>query len=245
MTPEIGESAGIGDLIHVFWRRKALMIGSMAFITGIAALIAFQIPPEYSANARLMIHPVKPEAVRARFDGTASSLLGNNRSTLYGEIEVMKSDRLIEKTMTRLGLGGDPEFNPSLRSGMFAALSTLAPVQWLTDALGPANDLADNDPQRDQQIHSEIIDNVRERLRVRPPELSNVVRVEFGSKDARKSAKIVNAFTEISIFDRLERRFEANTKSREWLDNRLSGLRKTIIQSEREAADIQAARKLS
>ena len=65
------------------------------------------------------------------------------------------------------------------------------------------------------------------------------------SKDARKSAEIVNAFTEIYISDRLERRFEANTKSREWLDNRLSGLRKTMIQSEREAADFQAARKLS
>jgi len=245
MTPAMGDSAGIGDLIHVFWRRKALMIGSMAFITGIAALIAFQIPPEYSANARLMIHPVKPEAVRARFDGTASSLLGNNRSTLYGEIEVMKSDRLIEKTMTRLGLGDDPEFNPSLRLGVFAALSSLPPVQWLMDALGPASDLADNDPQRDQQIHSEIIDNVRERLSVRPPGLSNVVRVEFGSKDARKSAEIVNAFTEIYIADRLERRFEANIKSREWLDNRLSGLRETMIQSERQAADFQAARKLS
>ena len=243
--PATGELAGIGDLIHVFWRRKTLMVGSVAFITGLAALIAFQIPPEYSASARLMIHPVKPEAMQARFGGAAASLLGNNRSTLYGEIEVMKSDRLIEKTMTRLGLGDDPEFNPSLRSGVFAALSTLAPVQWLMDALGPADDLADNDPQRDQQIHSEIIDNVRERLRVRPPGLSNVVSVEFGSKDARKSAEIVNAFTEIYIADRLERRFEANIKSREWLDNRISGLRETMNQSERQAADFQAARKLS
>ena len=53
---------------------------------------------------------------------------------------------------------------------------------------------------------------MRERLSVRPPGLSNVVRVEFGSKDARKSAEIINAFTEIYISDRLERRFEANTK---------------------------------
>ena len=123
VTPATGEPAGIGDLIHVFWRRKTLMIGSVAFITGLAALIAFQIPPEYTASARLMIHPVKPEAALTGFDGTASSLLRGNRSTLYGEIEVMKSDRLIEKTMARLGLGDDPEFNPSLRSGVFSGRS--------------------------------------------------------------------------------------------------------------------------
>ena len=62
VTPGPGESASVGDLIHIFWRRKTLMIGSMAFITGLAALIAFQIPPEYSATARLMIHPVKSDA---------------------------------------------------------------------------------------------------------------------------------------------------------------------------------------
>ena len=245
VTPGVGDAAGVGDLIHIFWRRKALMIGSMAFATGLSALIAFQIPPEYSASARLMIHPDKPEAMRGRFDGTASGLLGNTRSTLYGEIEVMKSDRLIEKTMSRLGLVDDPEFNPSLRSGVFEGLSTLPLVQWLMDALGPTNEFADTDPQRDQQVHSEIIGNVRVRLNVRPPGLSNVVQVEFGSKDPRKSAEIVNAFTEIYISDRLERRFEANIKSREWLDKRLSGLRETMIGSERQAADFQAAKKLA
>ena len=90
-TPAIDESSGVGDLIHIFWRRKALLIGSIAFITGLAALVAFQIPPKYSASARLMINPVKPEGVPARFAGSAASLLGGNRSTLYGEIEVMKS----------------------------------------------------------------------------------------------------------------------------------------------------------
>lgn len=222
-----------------------LMIGSMAFITGLAALIAFQIPPEYTATARLMIHPVKPEAALARFDGSASSLLRNNRSTLYGEIEVMKSDRMIEKTMARRGLADDQEFNPSLRSGMFTALSSLEPIQWLLDALGPANDTVVSDAQQDQHINAEILDNVRERLIVRPPGLSNVVRVEFTSKKARKSAEIVNSFTEIYIADRMERRFDANVKAREWLDNRLSSLRETMIQSERTVADFQATHRLS
>jgi capsular exopolysaccharide synthesis family protein len=245
VPPAMEEAPGIGDLFQVFWRRKALLMGAIAFITGLAALIAFQIPPEYSASARLMIHPVKPDGVPARLGGAAASLLGDQRSALYGEIEVMRSDRLIEKTMARLGLADDPEFNPSLRSGVFAALSTLPPVQWLMDALGPADGLSEAGQRQDQRIDSEIIENVRERLNVRPPGLSNVVQIEFDSRDPRKSAEIVNAFTEIYIADRLERRFEANIKSREWLDNRLSGLRETMLESERAAADFQAARKLS
>ena len=166
-----GASADFGDLIQVFWRRKMLMIGSVAFVTGLAALIAFQIPPQYTASARLMIHPINPQAALSAFDGTASSLLRNNRSTIYGEIEVMKSDRLIEKTVARLGLDDDQEFNPSLRSGMFAALSTLEPVRWLLAALGPATEAIETDAERDQQARAEIVANVRERLTIRPPGL--------------------------------------------------------------------------
>ncbi len=191
-----------------------------------------------------MIHPVKPEAALAGFDGTASSLLRNNRSSLYGEIEVMRSDRLIDKTVARLGLRDDPEFNRSLRSGMFSALSTLEPVKWLIAALGPASEAADSGALREQRVDAEIMAIMRERLSVRPPGLSNVVRVDFASKDARKSARIVNAFTEIYITDRMERRFEANIKARDWLDQRLSSLRKTVVRSERVVADFQAARKL-
>ncbi len=240
-----GGSSGIGDLIGVFWRRKMLMIGTVAFVTGLSALIAFQIPPEYTASARLMIHPIKPETALAHLDGTAARLLRDNRSALYGEVEVMKADRLIEKTVARRGLDDDQEFNSSLRSGMLAALSTLGPVQWLLDALGPAYDTVLSDAQQDRHIDAEIMDNVRERLIVQPPGLSNVVRVEFTSREPRKSAEIVNSFTEIYIADRMERRFEANVRAREWLDNRLSKLRETMVLSERAVADFEAAHGLS
>ena len=91
------EAGSAVEFFNLFWRRKMLLIGTVVLVTGFSVMVAFQITPRYTANARLMIgkQNVTPAGM-----GTINRMLGNDlRSHIYGEIEVMRSDRLIERAV--------------------------------------------------------------------------------------------------------------------------------------------------
>ena len=179
----IPESGGIAELVRVFWRRKMLLMGTMMLVTGLAAFTAFQITPQYTAATRMMVHPEKQAAGLGMLGGLGAlggqSLLQGARSQLYGEIEVLRSHRLIEKAVVQLGLTNDPEFNKALQSGVFSALSELGPFAWFLELFGPGDEpsVAAETPVESQELRH-VVDLFATRLMVRPPGISNVIVVD-------------------------------------------------------------------
>ena len=240
-----GDAAEAGvELIRLFWRRKAVFAPAVALLTAVSIIIALQIPPRYTAVTRLMLNPLDPIEAAGGSDPRTQGGLGAMRAKIYGEIEVLRSERLIKRTALELGLVNDPEFNAQLRSRFLAPVMEFGPIAWLLDRLNPpAQDLSAAE-QRTREL-SQVIDQFRRRLTVRPPGLSNVIAVEFESRDPRKASHIANIFAQTFIADRLERKFQVNIQARDWLDNRLAELRDAMIASERTAAEFQAVHKLS
>ncbi len=248
-SPGVGaepiEPAGWAFLLNLFWQRKFLLAGIVILITGFSALIAYNIPPRYSSTARLMLHPPKAPISKAGVAQMIIGSMGNTGSSVHGEIEVMRSDRLIEKIVTELGVVKDPEFNGSQGGGFSLNPARLPPVRWLLDLLRPDNPANERLSKRPVTVLDSTMRAFRDGLIIRPSGLSLMVRVEFTSRDPKKSAHYANGFARIYITDRMERRMQANVDAGTWLDTQLSELRSTMISSERAVAEFQSLRNLT
>lgn len=239
------EGGGAAEILRMFWRRKMMLLGTMALITGFAALTAFQITPRFTSSARLMVHTENPMSAIRGLEFNPQSLVRNLRSAMFGEIEVMRSHRLSEKAVIQLGLMDDPEFNKSLRSGVLSAFAEIGPIQWIAALFGPVEEIPQTSKEKSELELRETVEKFRARLEVRPPGLSNVVNMSFESENPQKSARIANTYAKLYIADQLDRKFQANVQAGRWLDDRLSELRETMIRSEREVGAFQASHKLS
>ena len=178
------------DVVLLFWRRKALLIGTVILVTGFSLLAAFQITPRYTSTARIMIGNASAPPAAAGM--LSQALGGGNRTDLYGEIEVMKSDRLIEQMVDKLDIMRDSEFNHELRDGWMHRLSNLAVVRTAVDYLRAVAGKDEKADSRDERLRREVINRVRSSLSVMPPGVSNVVGVSFESIDPVKAMRLTS-----------------------------------------------------
>ena len=77
-------------------------------------------------------------------------------------------------------------------------------------------------------------DILLENLEVRPARLSRLVQVRYSSPDPVFSARVTNAWAEHFIQSNLERRFDAASYARNFLENRLGQTRQRLEESERQ-----------
>lgn len=236
------DSGSAIDILSLFWRRKMLLIGTVILVTGFCVLVAYQITPRYTASARLMVG--KEDVLPSGLSGINRVLRGDLRAHIYGEIEVMRSDRLIQRVIEELALMRHAEFNRVLRKSAFAWLFDLAPVRRFMETIDAIGDEGLSDTEKRTRENQEIVNAVRKRLMIRPPGVSNVISVNFESTNAKKAARIVNAFTKHYISDHLDRKFRSQAQSRAWLDKRITTLRRAVLDSERTVAEFLASRRL-
>lgn len=239
--------APVAEMARTFWRHKFLLVGIVSLITGLSAFAAFQIQPRYTAVARVLLNPAAEGGVPdERGQSAVRSVLagsGADRAALFSEIEVMQSDRLLDKVVERLTLETDPEFNPVLQPGLVAPLRDIGPIKWLIMSISPLRqDLSDG--ERSARERKRIIDSVRKRMTVRPPGLGNVISIQFETHSATKSARMANAFVNIYNEDRLSRSAEEAAEIKFWLDTRLAELKSEVSVAENAVAEFIAIHRL-
>lgn len=223
------------DLFALIWRRRGLLLGTVLIVTLFSLLAAYQITPRYAASVRLMIGGTNDLGA-----GALSQMLGGRdgaRAELYGELEIMQSDRLLELAVTRLGLVNDPEFNRSLLGRWGDAISSIDMLRPLAGYLGTVREDGLSPAERIARQRQLAVNTLRDQLEIRPPRLSNVVSVTVRSTDPQKAARIANALVDVYISDNLERRVRASAEARAWLDERIAKMRRSVVESERAVAE--------
>jgi capsular exopolysaccharide synthesis family protein len=78
-----------------------------------------------------------------------------------------------------------------------------------------------------------LVETVLESLTIEPVRNSRLVRVNFDSADPALSARIANAWTDAFIASNLERRFDASSYARKYLEERLAQLKGRLEDSEK------------
>jgi len=151
-------------------------------------------------------------------------------SLVLNELEIIRSRMLARKVVQRLDLMTDPEFNPR-----FARLRQAA------DEGGEAefrqlsvyrSELENLPPDVVDEEIADVVSRFLEKLSVRSIPGSYAIQVEFTSEKPAKAAKIANAVVDLYVEQRLEQKFQATKKVTDWLDRRLTELRKQVRASE-------------
>lgn len=217
------------DLLRVLWRRKAAIAGTTILFTVLATIILFQIPPRYTASALAMIDGREQQVID--IEAVVSGLPGDQES-IQSEIEVIQSRGLAEKTVRKLELFNNPEFNAAIRPETFWASTSAAMRQWVRSALFLADPPATTAEDQFDQERVAIIETFLGKLEVNRRGRSRVIEIAFESEDPRTAVLVANTLADLYVVEQLEANFEMTQQATTWLSDRLTGMREAVAASE-------------
>lgn len=203
--------------LRIFWRWKHVLAGVLfvALVLGVVATLLMT--PLYTARATIEIAREADKVVQiqdVRSESSAADL--EFYQTQYG---LLRSRSLAEQVARQLKLADDPAF-----FAMFGKkLDGVAEGD--TARLGPAG--------RDERVR-EAGKILLKNLDIAPVRLSRLVEIGFTSPSADLSARVANAWASHFIESNLERKFQATSYARKFLEGRLEQLRQRLEQTERQ-----------
>jgi succinoglycan biosynthesis transport protein ExoP len=204
--------------LRVALRWKWLIVGSFAVSAVLALIITLLMTPQYTAEATLEIQRERNTIVPVQgVQPETSSYDMEFYQTQYG---LLQARSLSERVATDLRLYADPQFFQ-----MFGDSQTAGEVRE-----NPAANSAAIRQERIRRAGAILLRNVN----VAPIRLSRLVSVHFTSPDPQFSARVLNAWTRDFVQAELERRFEATSYARRFLEQHLEQLRSRLEQSERQ-----------
>jgi len=213
-----GASLVVGYL-RIAQRRKWLILGAVAVSAILGLLLTLLMTPLYTSEATLEIQRENNRLTQVK--GVEPDSSGSADMEFYQtQYGLLQSRSLAERVATDMRLYADPEF-----FAMFGDEETAGAIR--------ENPAANSQVTRQDRVRRAgrlLLDNVN----VAPVRLSRLVSVRFTSPDPRFSARVINAWTRHFIEITLERRVEATSYARRFLEQQLEQLRARLETSERQ-----------
>jgi succinoglycan biosynthesis transport protein ExoP len=217
------ESVDLRQMWQTIWRWRSLVFWTTAVLTALAIFVVYHLTPKYTASSQVLI------GIQQVKIGKLEELLSdlkNNDETIATEIGVIRSRQIAEKTVNKLNLYNNPEFNPALQPPGFLTRLLQAqhflPQSWV-DFLTQQ----EPDPNGNRDM-TKIIENFEQDLNVSNDGKSRIVTISFTSLDPVTAAQVANAVADAYIVARLDAKFEATKRANEWLAERLDTLRQEV-----------------
>jgi capsular exopolysaccharide synthesis family protein len=209
--------------LRYYWgivnRHRIGIIGLAVFVSLLAMLVVYALPPVYQASATLLIESQKANVVSIE---EVYGLDSQKSEYLQTQFEILKSRELAETVIRKLGLENHVEFDPrqwrspfGIKEALQPLLPFLTPVQ-LTD-------------ERRWQI---TVDAFQSKLAISPVLKTQLVRIDFESIDPELTHRVANALGEAYIESDLEARLGMTQRAAEWLTGRLGSLKENLQQAE-------------
>lgn len=107
-SPVLRQEFNLRELLRVLWRRRWLILATMAIVMAGAVLLLTQLTPHYTATAQVMVDPRQQNVVDIE---QVLSGLPVNAETIQSEIEVITSRNLAMRVIEQNELYRQPAFN--------------------------------------------------------------------------------------------------------------------------------------
>ena len=198
-------------------RRKWVMLGALVTALALGLIGTLLMTRQYTATSTIEIQRESYNIVRVQgVEPETGSLDMEFYQTQYG---LLRSQSLAERVATDLRLFDQPSF--------FEMFGNSAAAAWFD-----GNRVRAGASTREQRIHAagEIL---LRGIGVSPVRLSRLVDVSFTSPDPAFSARVTEAWGRHFIEQTLERRYNATSYARTFLEQRLVQLRSRLDESER------------
>ena len=225
---------------RVLWRGKYIVLASILLVVVPTLLILQQLTPRYTAEAQIMIEA--PEA-RNALDERPGNRSWMSEPLVQTEAALLSSTGLAHRTIAKLHLMNDPEFNGRLREPKPLAvfLSWFNPMSWIPAGPREGGQDAMTPAIRDSMELAAVTGAFQSRLSVKVPRRSFVISIQYTSESREKAARIANTLAELYVVDRLEANFEEAKRITNWLGERLESLRGELSAAETAAEEYRAA----
>ncbi len=227
------DSIDLRNFWRAVWRWRGVVMWTTLLLTGAAIFVIRMLTPEYTASAQVLvgIQQVKVGDIQNLISDIRGG--GDISGPIATEIGVIRSRKIAERTITKLNLENDPEFNAALRPPtLFQSIMSgqhIIPQSWL-GSFGVGNKSAE--AEGDGQEMTKIVDAFEEKLRVSNDGRSRIIVISFQSKSADTAAQVANTLADNYIVAGLDAKFEATKRANVWLADRLNSLRQEVQVSE-------------
>lgn len=142
------------------------------------------------------------------------------------------SVQLMENSQAKSGAGGDDKQFLATQYGLLESRSLAQRVaQELNLASNPELVPQETDRRTRQQIATGVL---MQGVEVKPTPASNLVTLSFSSPSAELSARVANSFADSFINSNLERRYEASSYARDFLQRQIAKVKTELEASERQ-----------
>ncbi len=208
--------------LRVIIKRRWLISGVVGITLALGFLSTMLMTPIYSASATLQIDRQAPKVVDDGSEDRGSPYDPEFYQTQY---ELLKSRSLAERVVASLNLTEnallfgtrEPGWLGKIWRGFFGAREAVTP---------------------DLQTRTRIATNfVKGGLVVDATRLSRIVRLSFSSPSPELSQQVVNAVAEGFIASSLDRRFDASSYARTFLEEHLQQLKLKLEESDRNLVE--------
>jgi capsular exopolysaccharide synthesis family protein len=208
----------VRQYLRIAYRRRWVIAGAILAALLIGLVATLLMTPQYTAATTLEISRESQQITEIQgVERDANVADQEFYQTQYG---LLRSRSLAERIAQQLRLADDPRFFE-----MFKVRSNEAAFQ-LVNGRYPASGRAAR-----LRVAGDIL---LEEVNIAPQRLSRLVDIRFTSSDPTFSAKVANAWATDFIQSTLERRFQATSYARAFLERRLGQTRQRLENSERQ-----------
>jgi uncharacterized protein involved in exopolysaccharide biosynthesis len=216
----------LAGLAAEIWRKKWRLLAFAAIVGAGLVFVLSGVSPRYSASARLLIE--KRESVFTRRPEGDQNLSSSqfDEQAVGSQVQVLTSDDIILKVITRLKLAQSPDFSDGARPGLLERVKAFLPS---------AREASNPKPEE------RILKKFRERLLVYTAEKSRVLIVEFWAHDPDLAQSVPNAIADEYLVIAKQSKLQADSEATGWLGPEIEELRGKVKEAEAKVAEFRAS----
>ncbi|MGO8917844.1 MAG: GumC family protein [Stellaceae bacterium] len=224
------------DLRHMWrgvWRWRRLVLWTTVIATALAVLVIYRLTPQYTSTAEVLVG-VEQVKIGSLEDIVSNLKGGGDNEAIATEIGIIRSRKLAERTINKLSLDNDSEFNPALRPpsllSRLLAAQQIIPQAWIAYLDKPSEESAGT--TGNERDMTKIVDNFEDKLKVSSDGKSRIISIAFQAVNPITAAQVANTLADGYIVERLDAKFETTKRANIWLADRLNTLRQEVQVSE-------------
>jgi polysaccharide biosynthesis transport protein len=209
--------------IRILTKYRWLIIGTTIVSLLLATAITYLITPVYRATARIQIDR---ETMNVVGKDNLQQDAGNVGVEFYQtQYELLGSRSLAERVASTLALASDPNFETKNTTSIVGVISDLV--------FGPKKETISTSVSFEEK-NLKIIDALRKSVSVSPIRGSKLVDINVDHIYPAEAQRIASGYAEIFIADNLDRRYDASSYARKFLEERIQQLKVKLEDSEKQ-----------
>jgi polysaccharide biosynthesis transport protein len=208
--------------LRIVVKHRWLIFATTVTALMFAAVLTFLTTPIYRSTASLQIDR---EAMNVTGnDGLQPQEINSGLEFYQTQYELLASRSLAERVVSTLNLVSEPGFSTEAAPSLISTIKALV--------LGPKTEEPSTPSLEDQT--EKVVSRLTRALSVAPVRGSRVVKVSIDHPDPVFAQKVANGYAEVFIADNLDRRYDASSYARKFLEERIQQLKVRLEDSEKQ-----------